>query len=196
MEFLLAFGISAAVLFVAEMGDKTQLVAMSLAGRYRLAPVLAGITISTAAIHGISVFVAQVLGLALPTSWLTLLAGVVFLGFGAWTLREEPPSTSGQEPPSPRRWGSALGTVTVISFVAELGDKSMFATVAVATQYPWFPVWLGSTIGMVLAGVLAILLGAALRRRLPERVMQVGAAVVFLLAGAAMTGQGAYLLLA
>lgn len=195
MDLLLAVGVSTAVIFVAEMGDKTQLVAMSLAARYRFLPVLTGVVISSVAIYGISVFVAEALGLAMPTTWLTLLAGTAFLGFGLWTLRTEEHPAADERRPARPSWGSALLTATVVSFVAELGDKSMLATVAVATQYHWLLVWIGATLGMVMASVLAILLGATLHRRLPERVLQVGSAVVFFLAGVAMLGQASYILL-
>ncbi len=85
MAFLGALGMSTAVVLVAEMGDKTQLVAMSLASRYRIRTVLLGITAATVVVHGISVLLAEILGMALPHDWLSLIAGLAFLGFGVWT---------------------------------------------------------------------------------------------------------------
>ncbi|RNL83782.1 TMEM165/GDT1 family protein [Halostreptopolyspora alba] len=190
MEFLIALAVSTTAIFVAEMGDKTQLVAMSLATRYRVATVLLGITAATVAVHAASVLIAEVLGLAIPTDWVTLVAGVAFLIFGAWTLRGDDLSARDEERAASRRLSSGLVTVCVVFFVAELGDKTMLATIAVGTQHDWLPVWIGSTLGMVLADGLAIALGAVLGKKLPEGVVRLCAALAFFAAGAALTFQG------
>ncbi|MDA0565786.1 TMEM165/GDT1 family protein [Streptomonospora sp. S1-112] len=190
MGFLSAAAISAAAVFIAEMGDKTQLVAMSLASRYRAATVLLGITIATFAVHGLSVFIAEVLGLALPTDWLTLIAGVAFVVFGVWTLIGDELTDKDEARAASRRIRSGLITVAAVFFVAELGDKTMLATITVGTQYDWLPVWIGSTAGMVAADALAIALAAVVGKRLPERAIKIGAAVLFFLAGGAMLVQG------
>ncbi|WP_026119481.1 TMEM165/GDT1 family protein [Nocardiopsis ganjiahuensis] len=193
--FLVALGVSSLAIFVAEMGDKTQLVAMSLATRYRALTVILGITVATAVVHLGSVFVAEVLGAALPTDWLTLAAGVAFLIFGAWTLRGDEMSDKDEERAASRRIRSGFMTVFVVFLVAELGDKTMLATITVGTQYHWLPVWIGSTVGMVAADAIAIAIGAVLGKKLPERAIQIGAAVLFFVAGAAMLAQGAWMLL-
>ncbi|MBV2361836.1 TMEM165/GDT1 family protein [Streptomonospora nanhaiensis] len=190
MGFLSAAAISALAVFVAEMGDKTQLVAMSLATRYRAATVLLGITIATVAVHGLSVFIAEVLGLALPTDWLTLIAGAAFVVFGVWTLIGDELTDKDEARAASRRIRSGLLTVAAVFFVAELGDKTMLATITVGTQYDWLPVWIGSTAGMVVADALAIALAAVVGKRLPERAIKIGAAVLFFLAGGAMLFQG------
>ncbi|GAA3764057.1 putative Ca2+/H+ antiporter (TMEM165/GDT1 family) [Spinactinospora alkalitolerans] len=190
MEFLTALGFSAAAIFIAEMGDKTQLVAMSLATRYRALTVVLGITAATLVVHGFSVLIAEVLGMAIPTDWVTLAAGVAFVLFGVWTLRGDELTDKDEERAASRRIRSAFVTVCVVFFVAELGDKTMLATITVGTRYDWLPVWVGSTVGMVLADGIAIALGAALGKKLPERAVQVGAALLFFLAGAAMVFQG------
>ncbi|MEE2042589.1 TMEM165/GDT1 family protein, partial [Nocardiopsis tropica] len=87
-------------------------------------------------------------------------------------------------------------TVFVVFLVAERGDKTMLATITVGTQHHWLPVWIGSTLGMVAADAIAIALGAALGKKLPERAIRIGAAVLFFGAGAVMLGQGAWMLLA
>ncbi|NYH53364.1 putative Ca2+/H+ antiporter (TMEM165/GDT1 family) [Nocardiopsis arvandica] len=178
------------------MGDKTQLVAMSLATRYRALTVILGITVATAAVHAGSVLLAGVLGAALPTEWLTLAAGAAFVFFGLWTLRGDEMTDKDEERAASRRIRSGFVTVLLVFFVAELGDKTMLATITVGTQYHWLPVWIGSTVGMVAADAIAIALGAVLGKKLPERTIQVGAAVLFFVAGAAMLGQGAWTLLA
>ena len=90
---------------------------------------------------------------------------------------------------------SGFMSVFVVFLVAELGDKTMLATITVGTQYHWLPVWIGSTVGMVAADAIAIAIGAVLGKKLPERAIQIGAAVLFFVAGAAMLAQGAWMLL-
>lgn len=196
VDLLAALTISTMVIFLAEMGDKTQLVAMSLATRYRVWTVLAGITIATAVVHAISVLTAEVLGAALPTDWITLGSGLAFLGFGLWTLRGDDLSDADEKRAASRRFRSGLLTVSTVFFVAELGDKTMLATIAVGTQYHWLPVWIGSTVGMVLADAVGIALGVLLGKRLPERAITLGAAIVFFLVGAVMLVQGTRMVLA
>lgn len=180
--FLAALAISFAVIFVAELGDKSQLMALTFATRYRAAAVLAGITIATAIVHLISVAVGYGLGAALPTGWIALAAGLAFLGFGAWTLRGD--SLSDEEKAKANRSsGSAVWAVGGAFFLAELGDKTMLATITLATQHGWLGTWLGSTVGMVAADALAILIGRWLGRNLPDKVIRYGAAALFALFG-------------
>jgi putative Ca2+/H+ antiporter (TMEM165/GDT1 family)/protein-S-isoprenylcysteine O-methyltransferase Ste14 len=181
--FLLAFAVSFGVVFVAELGDKSQLMALTFATRYRTLPVLVGITLATAVVHLVSVAVGYGLGSALPTGWIALVAAVAFLGFGAWTLRGDK-LTAEERTKAERSTGSAVVAASVAFFLAELGDKTMLATITLATQYGWFGVWVGSTLGMVAADALAILVGRQLGRRLPERAVQIGAAVLFFVFGA------------
>ncbi len=180
--FLAATAISFGVIFVAELGDKSQLMALTFATRYRAWPVIAGITIATSVVHLVSVAVGYGLGATLPTGWISLAAAVAFLFFGAWTLRGDALSDDEQSKAA-RTGGSALLGVTVAFFLAELGDKTMLATITLATQHGWFGTWLGSTVGMVAADALAIVVGRQLGRRLPERVIAVGAATLFVVFG-------------
>ncbi|MFL1376587.1 TMEM165/GDT1 family protein [Nocardiopsis protaetiae] len=193
--FLAGLGFSALAVFIAEMGDKTQLVAMSLATRYRALTVILGITAATAVVHIASVFIAEVLGASLPTDWITLVAGIAFLVFGAWTLRGDEMSAKDEERAASRRIKSAFVTVFTVFFIAELGDKTMLTTIAVGTQHDWLPVWVGSTAGMVAADAIAIALGAVLGKKLPEKAIKIGAASLFFVAGAVMVGQGVLMLL-
>ncbi|WP_306370919.1 TMEM165/GDT1 family protein [Nocardiopsis sp. CC223A] len=193
--FLAGLAFSALAVFVAEMGDKTQLVAMSLATRYRALTVVLGITAATAVVHIASVLIAEVLGASLPTDWITLVAGIAFLIFGAWTLRGDEMSAKDEERAASRRIKSVFVTVFTVFFIAELGDKTMLTTITVGTQYDWLPVWVGSTVGMVAADAIAIALGAVLGRKLPERAIRTGAASLFFVAGAVMVGQGVLMLL-
>ncbi|WP_433384768.1 TMEM165/GDT1 family protein [Micromonospora sp. KLBMP9576] len=180
--FLVALTVSFGVIFVAELGDKSQLMALTFATRFKTVPVLIGITVATAVVHLASVAIGYGLGAALPTEWISLVAGVAFLGFGAWTLRGDR-LTEEEKRKAELSNKSAIVAVSVAFFLAELGDKTMLATITLATQYGWFGTWLGSTIGMVAADALAILVGRMLGRRLPEKTIKYGAAVLFAICG-------------
>ena len=180
--FIVAAAVSFAVIFVAELGDKSQLMALTFATRFKTWPVLIGITIATAVVHLVSVGVGYGLGAALPTGWISLIAALAFLAFGAWTLRGDRLSED-EKNKAERSTGSAILAVGGAFFLAELGDKTMLATITLATQYGWFGTWIGSTVGMVAADALAILVGRLLGRHLPEKAIKYGAAALFAIFG-------------
>jgi putative Ca2+/H+ antiporter (TMEM165/GDT1 family) len=180
--FLAATALSFAVIFVAELGDKSQLMALTFATRFKPVPVLIGITLATALVHAVSVGIGYGLGAALPTGWISLVAGLAFLGFGAWTLRGDK-LTDEEKTKAERSNGSAILAVGGAFFLAELGDKTMLATITLATQHGWFGTWLGSTLGMVAADALAIVAGRMLGRHLPEKAVRYGAAALFVIFG-------------
>jgi Ca2+/H+ antiporter, TMEM165/GDT1 family len=159
------------------MGDKSQLAALAFATRFSAPITLLGITLATLLVHAFSVVIGQGLGLALPTVAIQIGSGLAFIGFGAWTLRGDQ-FTDDQSRMS--RFGPLL-TVTITFFLAELGDKTMLATITLASQEQQFvAVWLGSTLGMVLADALAIAVGVAAGKHFPERAIKLGAAAIFL----------------
>jgi putative Ca2+/H+ antiporter (TMEM165/GDT1 family) len=176
--FLLSFG----VIFLAELGDKSQLMAMTFATRFRPWPVLAGITVATAIVHLVSVAVGGLLGDFLPTTAITIVAGIAFLAFAVWTLRGDE-LTDEEAQKAQRTTRSAIIAVGVAFFLAELGDKTMLATITLATQHGWFGTWIGSTVGMVAADALAIVVGRMLGKHLPEKVIRYGAAAAFAVFG-------------
>jgi putative Ca2+/H+ antiporter (TMEM165/GDT1 family) len=179
---LAALLLSFAVIFVAEMGDKTQLVAMMFALRYRWWVVLAAITAATTAVHVVSVAIGHYLGAALPTHLLGLLAGAMFVFFGLWTLRGD--SLSDEEASrTEKATAPAFFVVLSAFFLAELGDKTMLATITLAADHDWVGVWIGSTLGMVVADGLAIVVGAVAGKHLPERLIQLTAAALFVVFG-------------
>jgi len=182
---LLSFG----VIFVAELGDKSQLMALAFAARYRAVPILIGITISTALVHAMSVFVGAVLGAALPTRAISVFAGLAFFAFAAWTLRGD---TLDEEEASraERTTHSAVVAASVAFFLAELGDKTMLATITLATSHNLLAVWAGSTLGMVAADALAIVVGQQLGARLPEHAIRIGASLTFVLFGVILVIEG------
>lgn len=183
--FLLSFG----VIFVAELGDKSQLMAMTFAARYRFWTVLAGITAATALVHLASVGLGAVVGINLPTAALSIVAGIAFFIFGAWTLRGDKLSED-EQAVARRAARSAFLAVATAFFLAELGDKTMLATITLATTEGWFGTWLGSTLGMVAADALAIAVGAVLGRKLPEKAVRIGAAVLFFAFGVLLIVEG------
>ncbi|KAB2350668.1 TMEM165/GDT1 family protein [Actinomadura rudentiformis] len=188
-----AFIISLVVIFVAELGDKSQLMAMTFATRFRTLPVLVGITVATAVVHLASVLLGAALGAALPTGPISILAGVAFFAFAVWTLRGDELDDD-ERAKARRATGSAILAVGGAFFLAELGDKTMLATVTLAADHGGVAgltgVWLGSTIGMVAADALAIVVGRVLGRRLPERVIRYGAAAGFAIFGVVLLIEG------
>jgi putative Ca2+/H+ antiporter (TMEM165/GDT1 family) len=181
--------LSFAVIFIAELGDKSQLMAMTFALRYRWWVVLSGILFATTAVHLVSVAVGHYLGVAIPTAAISLVGGVAFLLFGAWTLRGDSLDDDEQSKAG-RVTRSAFLAVTSAFFLAELGDKTMLATITLATDYDWIGVWVGSTVGMVAADALAIIAGVVLGRHLPENAIRFGASALFFGFGAWMLGAG------
>ena len=177
-----AFLLSFAVIFIAELGDKSQLMAMTFATRYRFWTVIAAITAATAVVHLASVAIGSIVGLALPTKPINIIAGIAFIGFGIWTLRGDGLSDE-EESKAERSTTSAFFAVSIAFFLAELGDKTMLATITLATNNGWFGTWVGSTLGMVAADALAIGVGAILGKALPEKVIKYGAAILFFLFG-------------
>jgi Ca2+/H+ antiporter, TMEM165/GDT1 family len=180
--FLAALAISFGVIFVAELGDKSQLMAMTFATRFRPLPVLVGISVATTVVHAISVGIGYGIGASLPTGWIALVAGVAFLVFGAWTVRGDT-LTDQERGRADRTRRSAVVAVTVAFFLAELGDKTMLATITLATREGALGTWAGSTLGMVAADAIAILIGQQLGHRLPERAVRIGAAASFVIFG-------------
>jgi putative Ca2+/H+ antiporter (TMEM165/GDT1 family) len=172
------FFLSLGVIFVAELGDKSQLMALAFATRYRPLPVLVGITAATALVHLVSVVVGAALGAALPTRAIGVVAALAFVGFGIWTLRgDELTDADEQRAAQPAK--HVVMAVGTVFFLAELGDKTMLATITLATKEGLVGTWLGSTVGMVAADALAIGVGRALGTRLPEKAIRIGAAVLF-----------------
>lgn len=183
-----AFWIALAMVFLAELGDKTQLVALCFATRFRAGVVMAGIFAATLVVHVFSVVLGQSADHLLSQSWINLIAGLAFVGFGLWTLRGD---DLDDDTCRNRRGRSPFWIVASTFFLAELGDKTMLSTVALATKYPPIPVWIGSTLGMVVSDGLAILVGRLMGASLPERAVKTGAAVIFFIFGVYSGLQGA-----
>lgn len=183
--------LSFVVIFVAELGDKSQLMALTFALRYRAITVLAAITAATAVVHAASVGLGAALSVAIPTKPISIVAGIAFFGFAIWTLRgdeltEDEKSKSGQVT------RSVFFAVAGAFFLAELGDKTMLATITLATKEGLWGTWIGSTIGMVAADALAIGVGKVMHKHLPEKTIKIGAAASFAIFGVLLIAEGVF----
>ena len=176
-----AFLSSTTLVAVAEVGDKTQLLSFVLAARLRRpASIIAGIVVATVANHAIAASLAAWITARLAPSTATWITGVAFLAFGLWALRPD----ALDEGPRLMPGGPFVGTL-VAFFLLEMGDKTQLATAALAARYPGelVAVVAGTTLGMLVANVPAVLVGEALGERLPLRVLRVLAAALFIAMG-------------
>ena len=185
-----SFLVSAGIVALAEIGDKTQLLAFVLAARFRRpVPIVLAILAATLLNHaGAGALGAFITTLLSPTT-LRWVLGLSFLAMAVWTLI--PDKLDDDEAPRSRL--GVFGTTFVSFFLAEMGDKTQIATVALAAQYhAFFSVVAGTTIGMLIANVPAVLIGGRLAQRLPVRLIHGAAAALFAGLGiAALAGVGA-----
>jgi putative Ca2+/H+ antiporter (TMEM165/GDT1 family) len=177
-----AFWLSLGMIFIAELGDKTQLVALALATCYNTRVVLSGIFWATLAIHVFSAGIGWFIGGQLPGDWIAFVAGISFMAFGFWTLRGD--SLDEDEKSECKTGVNPFWLVFSTFFMAELGDKTMLSTISLATNNPFIPVWLGSTVGMVISDGLAVIVGKMLGTKLPEKAIAYGASAIFFAFGA------------
>lgn len=165
-----------------EMGDKTQLLAFTLASRFRRPwPVMAGIVVATLANHALASSVGVWISAHIPPRILAGILAATFIGFGIWTLR---PDTLDDDK-RPSRFGPFV-TTCALFFLAEMGDKTQLATVALGARFhSTVTVTLGTTLGMVVSDGLAVFLGDKLARKVQGRWLRIVAAVLFFAFGAA-----------
>ncbi|HWH32245.1 MAG TPA: TMEM165/GDT1 family protein [Egibacteraceae bacterium] len=182
-DFALAYGVA----LVAELGDKSQLAAASFGARHRVLPVLLGFTLGAAAALGLGVLLGAAVGELLAPEARSVVAGTLFLAFAAWSLRSD---DRDEQASAAVRARVVFAGVALAVFVAEMGDKTQFATAALAARQAALPTWLGATLGEVTASGAAILVGAWLGPRMPERALRIGGAVVFAAVGIAMLADG------
>lgn len=188
MDFALAVAVSFGAIFVAEFGDKSQLLVLAFATRHPARPVIVGVVLAAAAIQGVSVAVGALAGAALPERAVGVVAGLAFLGVAAWTRRgdDEPEDDATDIPPPTGRRAAGIGLVLMVAgtfVLGELGDKTMLATFALATSQGPIPTWIGSTAGEVSANLVAVFVGSQFGRRLSPRVVRIGSAALFAAAG-------------
>ncbi len=177
---IVSFASSFALVGLAELGDKMQLAAVTLSARRSPISVFLGAVLAFALVDGLSALLGGALAALLPMSWISFGSGLVFIGFGIYTLM----SVKEEEVEVKDR---GLPLVTSFSLVAlmELGDKTQFAVVALASQYDQVTVFLGMMLAFILVTGLGVVLGATLMKRLPTRYLRIGSSVLFLLFGVA-----------
>ena len=174
-----AFIASLIFVVLAEMGDKTQLLAMAFAAKYRWQTVMWAVFAATAVNHLMAAAAGSYLATVVPMAYIKTAAAVSFIIFGLWTIRGD---TLGDED---KRFNfSPFWTVSIAFFIAEMGDKTQLATVALAVEYNTvIRVWLGTTIGMVISNAIGIIVGNVMGKHIPERAIKWFSAVVFIAFG-------------
>ena len=174
--------VSTGAVAIAEIGDKTQLLALLLAARLRApVPIILGILVATIANHAIAAFIGEALADWLDSDAMQWALGLSFVAIGLWTLK--PDKLDDDEAPPVARFGPFV-TTTVAFFLVEIGDKTQVATMALAARYQDVVlVTLGTTIGMMLANAPVVLLGHGCAQRLPLQAIRIAAAALFVVLG-------------
>jgi Ca2+/H+ antiporter, TMEM165/GDT1 family len=180
-----AFAVSTGVVALGEMGDKTQLLALLLAARFRAPlPIIAGIFVATLANHAGASALGSWLTRVVDPTWMRWGLGLSFLAVAVWMLI--PDTADDTETAGAGRWG-VFGVTVVAFFLAEMGDKTQIATVMLAARYQALvAVTAGTTLGMMIANVPAVLLGDQAVKRVPIQWVHRIAAIVFASLGVAM----------
>jgi Ca2+/H+ antiporter, TMEM165/GDT1 family len=176
-----SFLVSLSTVAIAEMGDRTQLLALMLAAHYRRPwPILAGVLVATIANHLVAGLIGIRLGRFLTPTLIDVLVGISMIAMALWALR---PDVMKEE--SARMKRGAFIATTVAFFIAEVGDKTQLATIALAAAYAnLLPVVSGTTLGMLVANAPVVFLGRAFAARLPLKTLNYAASGIFLLVGA------------
>jgi Ca2+/H+ antiporter, TMEM165/GDT1 family len=178
---LAATALTLGVVFLAELGDRSQLITIAYALRYRWWVVLTGVAFAAFGVHGVSVAIGHFLGASLPARPIAFASALAFLAFAAWSWRE---ARTTDETVSTTKEPRLAFLAVVSSFaLAEMSDKTSLATVTLASDHDWTGVWIGSTLGMVLADGVAIGAGTLLHQRLPEKLLHILASLLFLMFG-------------
>jgi len=179
-----AFIASLIFVVLAEMGDKTQLLAMAFACKFRWQTVMWGVFVATAANHLMAAAAGSYLAAIVPMAYIKTAAAISFIIFGLWTIRGD--TLEGED----RKYSfSPFWTVTVAFFMAEMGDKTQLATIALAVKYNTIiTVWMGTTIGMIISNGFGIIVGNVMGKHIPERTIKWVSALIFIAFG----GYGLY----
>jgi len=175
------------VIGLAELGDKTQLLTFGFATKYPLWEVLSAVFCASALLMGVAVIFGGVLNQLIPPFYLQLLAGLLFIGFGLWTLfgREEDEEGGGARDGRNPFWIVFTGFL-----LAELGDKTQLATLGLAARYGApLQVWLGATMAMAAVNTLSVILGGWIKKYIPDLWLKLLGAAVFIIFGLTTLGE-------
>ena len=172
------------LIFMAEMGDKTQILAMAFATQYTVGRVLLGVFIGSLLNHGIAVALGSYLSNLIPIQAIQIIAGISFVGFALWTLKNDEEDDGEEE--SKKNLFGPVATVAIAFFIGELGDKTQLTaiTLSVGAKHPFF-VLLGTVSGMILTSGLGIFVGSKIGDKIPEFTIRIGSAGIFLFFGIA-----------
>lgn len=169
------------LIFIAELGDKTQLLVISLASKYKPAVVLLGIFCSTLILFLLASLIGTVIGDFIPLKYIKVIVSIAFIAFGVWTLLEKDEVEKSR---SIGKFGPFL-TIALFFFAAEMGDKTQLATLSLASESRnhILQVWLGATVGMVIADGLAVFVGAILHKKVSKKLIRIIAGIIFITYG-------------
>jgi putative Ca2+/H+ antiporter (TMEM165/GDT1 family) len=191
-DFGAALVVAFGVVFVAELGDKTQLLALDFGARFSLRTVAIGLGLGYGLANIIATIVGGVLGAALPDRPIQLIGGAVFLGFAALAVRRATSDTRDDENAASADSVRGTTTLSVIASiagliaVAEMGDKTQIATATLASQSSPVGVWIGATLGAASSGMVGAVAGNLIGHRISTRTLQLASAALFTLFGVAM----------
>lgn len=175
-----AFLASLIFVILAEMGDKTQLLAMAFATRYSSQKVLLAVFLATILNHGLAVLVGRFLTKLVPIDAISFIAAFSFIVFGLWTIRGD--KLQGEDKKE-SRFGPII-TVGIAFFLAEMGDKTQLATISLAVEYKnMINVLMGTTLGMIIADSFGIIVGVVMRKHIPDKAIKWVSAIIFILFG-------------
>jgi len=175
-EFVKAF----VLIFIAEMGDKTQVLLISCAARYSILQVLMGIFIGVALNHGLAIIIGIYISNIIATDFLQIFAGIIFIIFGLFTFKYD---SIEKENNKTLKCGPVL-TVAGTFFLGELGDKTQLTvmTIAMEANYP-IVILMGSIVGMIVVGCMGIIIGTALTKRIPSYIIKMLSGLIFIVFG-------------
>ncbi len=176
-----AFITAFTMVVLAELGDKTQLLAMAFATRYDWKTVMAAVFAATIVNHAAAILVGVYLNSIISPQTIQIVASIAFIVFGLWTLRGD--KLDGEDE---KHRFNPFWTVAIAFFIAEMGDKTQLATITIAAQFgQLLPILAGTTLGMVIADGFGIIVGMVLHKHIPDKQIKIFAAAIFILCGIA-----------
>ncbi|SHK57945.1 Putative Ca2+/H+ antiporter, TMEM165/GDT1 family [Selenomonas ruminantium] len=178
-----AFWAAFLLIFFAEMGDKTQFLVMALAGRYDSRRVFVGMTLGIIVVHALAVLLGATIGSFLPAEKMAIVASILFICFGLWSLKGE--TDDEEEECQTSRFGPVM-TVALTFIIGEMGDKTQLAAVALASEMnSWLMVFIGAVVGMIVADGMGLVAGNYLQKKISPPTMQKVSAAIFIVFGVA-----------
>ncbi len=179
------------LIFVAELGDKTQFMTLALSSRYKAVTVLLGVALGTMLVSMVSVMLGRVLGSVLPRNLMNIFAGLIFIIFGILSLKQSKDEEKIQTDTLKNNQHLIWLSIAFTFFLAELADKTMIATIAIASRDSnYFAIWAGSTLGLLASNSLAIIVGKTLSKYVNGKAMHLIAATIYIIAGLLALRQG------